>query len=75
MDKAAINVVVLFGGSTHIPKVQKFLQDFFGGYELNKSIIPDEAVTYGATVSDDKSGNSQSLLLSRFRILHSIIHT
>ncbi len=74
MDKAAIKDVVLFGGSTHIPKVQKFLQDFFGGYELNNSINPDEAVTYGATASDDKSGNSQILLLSRFRILLCITH-
>lgn len=36
------------GGSTRIPKVQKLLQDFFNGRELNKSINPDEAVAYGA---------------------------
>merc|ERR1711963_709457 len=34
----------LVGGSTRIPKVQKLLQDFFNGKELNKSINPDEAV-------------------------------
>jgi molecular chaperone DnaK (HSP70) len=33
-----------------IPKIQKLLQDFFNGKELNKSINPDEAVAYGATV-------------------------
>ena len=27
-----------------------FLQDFFNGKELNKSINPDEAVAYGAAV-------------------------
>ncbi|KAF6278109.1 hypothetical protein mRhiFer1_009393 [Rhinolophus ferrumequinum] len=35
------------GGSTHILKIQKPLQDFFDGKELNKSINPDEAVAYG----------------------------
>ena len=48
MDKAGIHDIVLVGGSTRIPKVQKLLQDFFNGRELNKSINPDEAVAYGA---------------------------
>ena len=50
MSKSAINEVVLVGGSTRIPKIQKLLQDFFNGKELNKSINPDEAVAYGAAV-------------------------
>jgi len=50
MDKSAICEIVLVGGSTRIPKVQKLLQDFFNGKELNKSINPDEAVAYGAAV-------------------------
>ncbi len=50
VDKAAIDDVVLVGGSTRIPKVQQLLQDFFGGKELCKSINPDEAVAYGAAV-------------------------
>jgi len=48
MDKPAIHDIVLVGGSTRIPKVQKLLQDFFNGRDLNKSINPDEAVAYGA---------------------------
>uniref|UniRef100_A0A8K9X9Q3 Heat shock protein 70 n=1 Tax=Oncorhynchus mykiss TaxID=8022 RepID=A0A8K9X9Q3_ONCMY len=68
MDKAQIHDVVLVGGSTRIPKVQKLLQDFFNGRELNKSINPDEAVAYGAAIqaailSGDKSENVQDLLL------------
>ena len=43
MDKAQIHDIVLVGGSTRIPKIQKLLQDFFNGKELNKSINPDEA--------------------------------
>ena len=48
IDKAKIHEIVLVGGSTRIPKIQKLLQDFFNGKELNKSINPDEAVAYGA---------------------------
>ncbi|XP_023046101.1 LOW QUALITY PROTEIN: heat shock 70 kDa protein 6 [Piliocolobus tephrosceles] len=68
LDKAQIHDVVLVGGSTHIPKVQKLLQDFFSGKELNKSINPDEAVAYGAAVQaamlmGDKCEKAQDLLL------------
>lgn len=68
MDKASIHDIVLVGGSTRIPKVQKLLQDFFNGKELNKSINPDEAVAYGAAVQaailhGDKSEEVQDLLL------------
>jgi len=50
LDKSGIDDIVLVGGSTRIPKIQKLLQDFFNGKELNKSINPDEAVAYGASV-------------------------
>ena len=68
MDKAQIHSIVLVGGSTRIPKIQKLLQDFFNGKELNKSINPDEAVAYGAAVQaailhGDKSEEVQDLLL------------
>ncbi|KTG43693.1 hypothetical protein cypCar_00037901 [Cyprinus carpio] len=48
LDKSQVHDIVLVGGSTRIPKIQKLLQDFFNGKELNKSINPDEAVAYGA---------------------------
>ncbi|CAI4051321.1 hypothetical protein SUVZ_14G1220 [Saccharomyces uvarum] len=48
--KSQIDEVVLVGGSTRIPKVQKLLSDFFDGKQLEKSINPDEAVAYGAAV-------------------------
>ena len=50
MDKSQIHDIVLVGGSTRIPKVQKLLSDFFNGKELCRSINPDEAVAYGAAV-------------------------
>merc|ERR1711902_462400 len=68
MDKSSIHDIVLVGGSTRIPKVQKLLQDFFNGKELNKSINPDEAVAYGAAVqaailTGDQSEAVSDLLL------------
>jgi len=68
LDKTQIHELVLVGGSTRIPKVQKLLQDFFNGKELNKSINPDEAVAYGAAVqaailSGEKDEAVQDLLL------------
>jgi len=68
LDKSTIHDIVLVGGSTRIPKIQKLLQDFFNGKELNKSINPDEAVAYGAAVQaailhGDKSEEVQDLLL------------
>ncbi|CAF1478957.1 unnamed protein product [Rotaria sordida] len=68
MDKSNIHEIVLVGGSTRIPKVQKLLQDFFNGKELNKSINPDEAVAYGAAVqaailTNDKSDEIKEVLL------------
>jgi heat shock 70kDa protein 1/2/6/8 len=50
LSKDAINEIVLVGGSTRIPKLQDMLSNFFNGKALCKSINPDEAVAYGATV-------------------------
>ncbi len=68
LSKGEISEIVLVGGSTRIPKLQKMLSDYFGGKELNKSINPDEAVAYGAAVqaailSGDKHEAVQDLLL------------
>jgi L1 cell adhesion molecule like protein len=67
--KSEVDEVVLVGGSTRIPKVQNMLSDFFNGKEACKSINPDEAVAYGATVQaailsgSDKSEKLSELLL------------
>merc|ERR1712042_195297 len=68
MGKDEIQEIVLVGGSTRIPKIQKLLEDFFKGKALNKSINPDEAVAYGAAVQaailhGDKDEEVQDLLL------------
>ncbi|KAK6502964.1 70-kilodalton heat shock protein, variant 2 [Arthrobotrys musiformis] len=68
IDKSSVHEIVLVGGSTRIPKVQKMVSDFFNGKEPNKSINPDEAVAYGAAVqaailSGDTSSKTQEILL------------
>eukprot|EP00834_Sanchytrium_tribonematis_P001637 NODE_42_length_34079_cov_0.552619.p1 type:complete len:655 gc:universal NODE_42_length_34079_cov_0.552619:6536-4572(-) len=68
IDKGAVDEIVLVGGSTRIPKVQKLVTDFFNGKEPCKSINPDEAVAYGAAVqaailSGVQSEKTQDLLL------------
>ena len=45
-----IDRILLVGGSTRIPAVQRVIQDFFGGKELDRSVNPDEAVAMGAAV-------------------------
>jgi heat shock protein 1/8 len=50
VSKSDVHEIVLVGGSTRIPKVQKMLSDYFNGKELCKNINPDEAVAYGAAV-------------------------
>lgn len=68
MDKSSVDEIVLVGGSTRIPKIQKMLSDYFGGRKLNLSINPDEAVAYGAAIqaailSGDKSDTIKDVLL------------
>lgn len=68
MDKKDIHDIVMVGGSTRIPKVQKLVSDFFNGKDLCKSINQDEAVAYGAGVqaailSGDKSESINQILL------------
>ncbi|KAH3675859.1 hypothetical protein WICMUC_002429 [Wickerhamomyces mucosus] len=68
LDKSQVHEIVLVGGSTRIPKVQKLVSEFFNGKEPNRSINPDEAVAYGAAVqaailTGDTSSKTQDLLL------------
>jgi len=63
LDKSQISEVVLVGGSTRIPKIQKMLEEYFNGKELNKSINPDEAVAYGAAIQAAiLSGDSSQII-------------
>ncbi|KAI9250960.1 heat shock 70 kDa protein [Phascolomyces articulosus] len=66
-SKDQVDDIVLVGGSTRIPKVQKLLEDYFGGKKPSKGINPDEAVAYGAAVQggilSGEEGSDKVLLL------------
>lgn len=69
IDKSQVDEIVLVGGTTRIPRIQKLLSDFFNGKELNKSINPDEAVAVGAAIQaailtrSDTSDKTKDILL------------
>lgn len=68
IDKSQVHEIVLVGGSTRIPRIQKLITDYFNGKEPNRSINPDEAVAYGAAVqaailSGDTSSKSTNEIL------------
>ncbi|XP_076915140.1 heat shock cognate 70 kDa protein-like [Bidens hawaiensis] len=59
IKKADVDEVVVVGGSTRIPKVQRLLVEFFDGKTLCKNMIGEEAVAFGAAVLAAKlSGNN-----------------
>src|SRR6266576_1036365 len=45
-----VDEVVLVGGSTRVPMVQKLVKEQFKGKEPNKSVNPDEVVAIGAAI-------------------------
>jgi molecular chaperone DnaK len=49
LKASEIDEVVLVGGSTRIPAIQKAVKDFFGK-EPNRTVNPDEVVAIGAAV-------------------------
>jgi len=66
--KGDVHEVILVGGSTRIPKIQKLVKDYFNGKEPNRGINPDEAVAYGAAIqaailSGDEMGTAGDVLL------------
>ena len=49
LEKKDIDQVILVGGMTRMPKVQKVVQEFFGK-KPSKGVNPDEAVALGAAI-------------------------
>ena len=51
MKLGEINEIILVGGQTRMPTMQKAVKDLFGK-EPNKSVNPDEVVAVGAAVQE-----------------------
>jgi molecular chaperone DnaK len=63
LSVSEIDEVILVGGSTRIPMVQKAVKDFFGK-EPRKDVNPDEAVAIGAAIQGGVlSGSVKDVLL------------
>lgn len=65
-DRAEVNGVVMVGGSTRMPSVQRAVGDFFGKAPLN-NLNPDEVVALGAAIQANalagNAGSGELLLL------------
>ncbi len=59
----AIDRIILVGGSTRIPAVQKAISDHFGGKKPDRSVNPDEAVALGAAIQAGVLGGEVKDLL------------
>jgi molecular chaperone HscA len=63
LPAAAIDAVLLVGGSTRVPLVQEEVSTFFG-QPANNSLNPDEVVALGAAIQADiLAGNRRDVLL------------
>ena len=51
-----VDRVILVGGSTRIPAVQRIIQEFFPESQLERSVNPDEAVALGAAIQGGVMG-------------------
>ncbi|TVQ22523.1 MAG: molecular chaperone DnaK [Leptolyngbya sp. DLM2.Bin15] len=58
-----IDRIILVGGSTRIPAVQKAISDYFGGKSPDRSVNPDEAVALGAAIQGGVLGGEVKDLL------------
>jgi molecular chaperone DnaK len=50
LEAKQIDEVVLVGGSTRVPMVQRLVKELFAGKEPNKTVNPDEVVAVGAAI-------------------------
>ncbi|MGB7159391.1 MAG: molecular chaperone DnaK [Tepidisphaeraceae bacterium] len=50
LEAKAIDEVVLVGGSTRVPMVQRLVKELFAGKEPNRTVNPDEVVAIGAAI-------------------------
>ena len=63
IDKNEIDDIILVGGSTRIPRIQKAVEDFFGK-KPHKGVNPDEVVAIGAAIQGGVlSGDVKDVLL------------
>ncbi|KAH9366026.1 hypothetical protein HPB48_022958 [Haemaphysalis longicornis] len=69
VDKSKVDEVVMVGGSTRIPRVQRIVKEFFNDKEPCHNINPDEAIAYGAAVSAAITGGAKDEHIKEVKLL------
>ncbi|XP_068173299.1 heat shock 70 kDa protein 13 [Antennarius striatus] len=73
LDKQDVDVIVLVGGSTRIPRIRKLISEYFGK-EPNTSVDPDMAVVTGVAIQAGIMGGSWPLQVSAIEIPNRHLH-
>ncbi|GKD70968.1 heat shock cognate 70 kDa protein-like protein, partial [Tanacetum coccineum] len=74
MKKKDVDEVVVVGGSSRIPKVQRMVEEFFNGKTLCRSLNGDEAVASGAAILATRlSGNDDDHDMKKDVVLLDVI--
>ncbi|XP_075729995.1 major heat shock 70 kDa protein Ab-like [Rhipicephalus microplus] len=68
-EKMKVDEIVLVGGSSRIPRIQKLVKAFFNNKEPCCNINPDEAIAYGAAVSAALSAGSKDETIKDVKLL------
>jgi molecular chaperone DnaK (HSP70) len=64
LEKKDISQIILVGGSTRMPMVEKLIKEKFGGIAINKTVNPDEVVAVGAAIQGGvMTGDVKDVLL------------
>jgi molecular chaperone DnaK len=64
LKESEIDRIILVGGSTRIPSIQKIIQNLFPDIPLDRTVNPDEAVALGAAIQGGiLGGEVEDLLL------------
>ncbi|MCE8162651.1 MAG: molecular chaperone DnaK [Candidatus Moeniiplasma glomeromycotorum] len=64
LEKKDINQIILVGGATRMPMVERLIKEKFRGVEINKTVNPDEVVAVGAAIQGGvMTGDVKDVLL------------
>ena len=69
-DKNKIEEIILLGGSTHIPKIQNMIKEFFNGKEPKKIENSEDSVVLGAALQAAIMTNVRSEKIERLVLLN-----
>ena len=60
INKANVDEIIVVGGASRMPRCQEYLQNFFGGKNLNHQIRAEQATVTGAAMEAAKHFNRKN---------------